>query len=216
MNKTCFMTAMLVVFLVPSTALAQSQEVPKFEVAAEFTTLERDDFSGKRTDPGFGARFTYNLNSVFAFETAAYLFPKECFVCDNPGRAVEVVGGVKVGKRFEKWGIFAKARPGLVHYTSDFGGFVTCLSLLCPFPVEPFRPDKTHFAADLGGVVEFYPSRRIVTRFDAGDTLIHFSRQTQNGLVFNPITQRFDPFLFVIPERTSNNFQFMASVGFRF
>ena len=31
---------------------------------------------------------------------------------------------------------------------------------------------------DIGGVVEFYPSRRIVTRFDAGDTIVHVKRQT--------------------------------------
>ena len=48
MNK--FGVAMIVVFLVQSAALSQSQELPKFEVAAEFTTLERDDFSG-RTSP---------------------------------------------------------------------------------------------------------------------------------------------------------------------
>ena len=216
MKTSCFVAVMLVVYLVAPVAYSQTKEVPKFEVAAEFTTLERDDFTGKRTDPGFGARFTSNLNSVFSLETATYLFPKECFVCDNPGRVTEFVGGVKVGKRFDNWGIFAKARPGVVHYSSDFGGFVSCLSLICPFPTEPFHPDKTHFAADLGGVVEFYPSKRIVTRFDAGDTIIHFSRRTQNGQVFNPVTQQFDPFLFIRPERTTNNFQFMASVGFRF
>ena len=31
----------------------------------------------------------------------------------------------------------------------------------------------TKFAVDLGGVLEVYPSNRIVTRFEAGDTLIH-------------------------------------------
>ena len=217
MNKNCFFAATVIVFLVYSAAFSQTDEVPKFEVAAEFTTLERESFfNGKRTEPGVGARFTYNINRAFAIETAGYFFPKECFSCDSPGRVAEFLTGVKAGKRYEHWGIFAKARPGLVHFTSDFGGFVTCLSLICPFPIEPFRAQRTHFAADLGGVVEFYPSKRIVTRFDAGDTIIHFNRQTTDGLVFNPITQRFDPFLFVSPQRTTHNFQFFASVGFRF
>lgn len=215
MNKTCFLAAIVVLFLVQPVVHSQSQDVPKFEVAAEFSTLERDNFSGKTTDPGFGGRFTYNINRVFSVEAAGYFFPKECFGCDRAGRVTEVLAGVKVGKRFDNWGIFAKARPGVVHL-SGFEGIVTCLSLICPFPIEPFRANRNHFATDIGGVVEFYPSKRIVTRFDAGDTIIHFRQQITNGLVFNPVTQQFDPFLFIRPERTSHNFQFMTSVGFRF
>ena len=40
---------------------------------------------------------------------------------------------------------------------------------------------------DVGGVVEFYPSKRIVTRFDAGDTIIHFGRRNMNTIVFDPV-----------------------------
>lgn len=50
----------------------------------------------------------------------------------------------------------------------------------------------------------------------AGDTIIHVKRQTVDGQALNPVTRQFDPFLFVIPGRTSHNFQFVASVGFRF
>ena len=219
MKKNCVLTAIVVVFLLHAAAFAQTDEVPKFEVAAEFTTLERESvfFRERRTEPGFGGRFTYNLNRVFAIETAGYFFPKDCgFECRNPGRVTEVLAGVKVGKRFDRWGIFAKGRPGIVHFSSDFGGFVSCLSLFCPILTEPFSPRRTHFAADVGGVVEFYPSKHIVTRFDAGDTIIHFQRETANGIILNPITNRFDPFQFVSPGRTSHNFQFMTSVGFRF
>ena len=31
-----------------------------------------------------------------------------------------------------------------------------------------------YFSMDVGGVVEFYPSRRIVTRLDIGDTIIRY------------------------------------------
>ena len=218
MSKTCFVTAIVVVFLVQSTAFSQSDEVPKFEVAAEFTTMEREAFffSGRRTEPGFGGRFTYNLNRVFSLEAAGYFFPKDCFTCANSGRVTQVLGGVKVGKRFDKWGVFAKARPGVVHYSRGLPPFGICLGLFCPFPIEPFRPQKNNFATDVGGVVEFYVSKRIVTRFDAGDTIIHFNGQTTNGLILNPTTQQLDPFLFIVPERTSHNFQFVTSIGFRF
>jgi hypothetical protein len=114
MKKTCFVAA-IVILLVQSQAFSQSQEVPKYEVAAEFTTFERDnEYTGQRTEPGFGGRFTYNINRIFSIESAGYFFPKRCFDCVNPGRVTQVLGGVKVGKRFENWGIFAKVRPGVV------------------------------------------------------------------------------------------------------
>lgn len=71
MNRTSFLVAAIAVLLLPSVALSQSQELPKFEVAVEFTSFERGDFTD-RTDPGFGGRFTYNLNRVFSLEAAGY------------------------------------------------------------------------------------------------------------------------------------------------
>jgi len=53
---------------------------------------------------------------------------------------------------------------------------------------------ETRFALDLGGVIEFYPSRRFVLRVDLGDTVIRNSQ----------------------PGRTSHNFQFGAGIGIRF
>ena len=44
MNRTSFLTAVMSVFLLHSVALSQSQDLPKFELAAEFTTFERGDF----------------------------------------------------------------------------------------------------------------------------------------------------------------------------
>ena len=83
---------------------AQSQEPPKFEVAGEFTTLEREGVFQRQTDPGIGGRFTFNLNKVVSLEAAGYFFPKSCFQCRNAGTITEGLAGVKVGKRFEKWG----------------------------------------------------------------------------------------------------------------
>jgi hypothetical protein len=222
MSNTRFVVAIVVVFLVQSAAHSQSQDPPKFEVAGEFTTLQRDTVfrdtvlsEGKRTAAGLGGRFTYNLNSVFSVEGAAYFFPEDCFECDGPGDVTEIVGGIKVGKRFDRWGVFAKVRPGIFYHDSHFGGPVTCLNITCPFPIEDFEVKKTHFAVDIGGVVEFYPSRRIVTRFDAGDTIVKFRGTVTDGAVRTP-TGGFAPFPFVFPGRTSHNFQFIAGVGFRF
>jgi hypothetical protein len=211
MNK--FSLAIMIVFLMESAALSQSQEPPKFEVAAEFTTLERDQFN-KRTEPGVGARFTYNLNSVFSLEAAGYFFPKRCFNCRNNGRITEALGGVKVGKRFEKWGVFGKARPGVVSFSQGEFNVRAVPDALFPFEFEFSR--LTSFATDVGAVLEFYPSKRIVTRFDAGDTLIHFKRRSTNAVGFDSSTSMFILVPITTPATTTHNFQFMASVGFRF
>jgi hypothetical protein len=213
MNRTVFVV--VVVCLVQLQALAQSDELPKFEVAAEFTTLEREAFS-RRTEPGLGGRFTYNLNEMFSLEAAGYFFPKRCSECRNAGNISQGLAGVKVGKRFENWGVFAKARPGVVSFSQ---GAFDAFPPPDGFPFSPIeiKPKRlTAFAMDVGGVVEFYPSKRIVTRFDLGDTIIHFNRRTMNTVSFNDVTNTITPTTIPIPARTSHNFQFMTSVGFRF
>lgn len=215
MNRTLFLVAVTTVLMMPAAVFAQSQDLKKFEVAAEFTTLERDNFTSQRTEPGFGGRFTYNLNRVFALEAAGYFFPKRCFQCRNNGRITEGLAGVKVGKRFEKWGIFAKARPGVVSFSEGtFNVVDNPANPAFPFQFELNR--LTTFATDIGGVIEFYPSKRIVTRIDAGDTIMHFRRRTTNTVIFNPITDGISLVPITIPARTTHHFQFMTSVGFRF
>lgn len=215
MNRTLFLVTIFTVLMAPALAFAQSQDLKKFEVAAEFTTLERDDLFGQRTEPGFGGRFTYNINRVFALEGAGYFFPKRCFQCRNNGRITEGLAGVKVGKRFEKWGIFAKARPGVVSFSA--GTFNVVDNPSAPaFPIQFELNRLTTFATDVGGVIEFYPSKRIVTRFDAGDTIMHFRRRNTNTVIFDPITGETSLVPITIPPRTTHHFQFMTSVGFRF
>jgi hypothetical protein len=201
MNRTSFVIALVAVFLLHSVARAQSDELPKFEVAGEFTTLERGDFTGRRTDPGVGGRFTYNLNRVFSLEGAGYFFPKGCFSCRQNGRVTEVFGGVKVGKRFDSWGIFAKARPGMISFSE--GDF----EVVPQGPGLPFLV-KTNslngFAADVGGVVEFYPSKRIVTRFDVGDTIVHIPGRTSIFFQFVPAPGSTNFTSFYFSRRTSH------------
>lgn len=216
MNRTSFLTAVISIFLLHSVALSQSQDLPKFEVAAEFTIFERDDFSNRRTEPGIGGRFTYNLNRVFSLEAAGYFFPKECFNCRNNGRMIQALGGVKAGKRLEKWGIFGKARPGIVSFSDgEFNIFPT--GPVTPTSIFEVRANRvTSFATDIGAVVEFYPSKRIVTRFDAGDTIVYFTRRTTNNIQFDPATNSSFIGPVTTPARTTHSFQFMASAGFRF
>lgn len=62
----------------------------------------------------------------------------------------------------------------------------------------------------MGGVLEFYPSRKIVTRFDLGDTIIRYGER--NALSPDSLSTT----LVVIPAEIEHNFQFSAGLGFRF
>jgi hypothetical protein len=208
------MLVALICLMVQLEALAQTPDPPRYELAAEFTTLNREKFNGVRVEPGVGARFTFNFNKNIAVEAAAHVsFNDDCSGCTSYGRYADLFAGIKAGKRFKSWGIFAKARPGSVNFgQQDFN----IISTGTPGQFRAEAKGRDNLAADLGAVVEFYPSRRIVTRFDAGDTIIHFKRRTNSGFVFDPATGSYILGPVTTPARTTHNFQFMASVGFRF
>ena len=135
------------------------QNTPRFEFGGQLYGLSLSNMVG---DGGAGGRFTYNLNPYFAIDTEM-----------NASLAVgdETIGvngalgfaGVKVGHRFNKVGIFAKARPGLTtSFTRSTGpGFFDAERVTKP-------------ALDLGVVLEYYPSKHSVVRFDASDVIIGF------------------------------------------
>ncbi|HVQ39384.1 MAG TPA: outer membrane beta-barrel protein [Pyrinomonadaceae bacterium] len=200
-------------------AQAQSDEVPKFELGAQFTSITKPSYSGGVTEPGFGGRFTFNLNRSVALEAVGNFFPHKCNYCgsggaagDNSGNIAQGLFGVKAGKRFQKWGIFAKARPGVVSFSEGDSDYF--LNLPSGFGITQKRGN--HFAGDLGGVLEFYPSQRIVTRFEAGDTMIHYGQRQIHILTFNPITNAPTLIPFTTRSETRHNFQFSAGVGWRF
>lgn len=233
MNRSLFFTITAIgicVLLGPGNTRAQSTDIPKYEVAADFSSLS---LNSGTTLPGLGGRFTYNINKHFALEAAGYFFPGKCDSCTGEvtGRVGEGLFGVKAGKRFRKWGIFAKTRPGLISFgkgafeitpvSSPAGGGVpvSCFGPdpLAPAPCFSFRQTRlTHAALDLGGVLEFYPSRRIVVRFDGGDTMIRYGQRTFNTLAQNPATGAITVVPIAGPAHTRHSFQFVGGVGFRF
>jgi hypothetical protein len=215
MKRNLFPFAIACLLLVQSNALSQSQSKPllRYEVAAEFSSLGRDAVTGTRSELGAGGRFTFNLNEIFALEGAAYIYPHQCFNCRENGVMSEAVAGVKIGKRFNSWGLFGKARPGLVSFSKGKTDVTVTNPTLPSFDVK--QDSLTSFATDVGAVLEFYPSPRIVTRFDAGDTIVFFRRQRQDILIFDPAGQ-LQVFPITRPARTDHHFQFNASVGFRF
>jgi hypothetical protein len=202
--------------------LAQTDEVPRVEVGVQFTSITKPDFNNGDTEPGFGGRFTFNVNRSIALEAVGNFFPHNCRFCgrgpvagDNSGNITQGLFGIKAGKRFEKWGIFGKARPGIVSFSGGNSKYVDTGAGIS-FPFELRRQRLTNFAADLGGVIEFYPSRRLVTRFEAGDTLIHYRQRQSNFFSFDPGTGTTFLVPFTTRSETRHNFQFVAGVGWRF
>lgn len=207
--------ALLFLFLHSPNTPAQSTETPKFEVGAQFSLLSLDNdpspadssFIGRRTEPGFGGRFAYNLKNYLAVESELNFFPRSYKGFVTPlggGRVTQGLFGVKAGIRRERFGVFGKARPGFVSFSRvvrnvrfpNGGG---------PDPRDPFGFDLgriTHFAVDVGGLAEFYPSRRTILRFDVGDTIIRYGSRPRE-LSFGPAF-------------TKHNAQFSAGFGFRF
>ena len=177
-------------------ASAQADDDRKFEVGGQFSLIRLPTYSltnglvvclnppcplsiffgeeGKKNNPGFGGRFGYNFNRYFALEAEANFFPRDSEV--DGGSKTQLVAGAKVGKRFKSVGLFGKARPGFVRFSKGDYRFGSggCLAVFPPrlscFESEP----KTNFALDLGGIAEFYPSKKTIIRFDVGDTMIFF------------------------------------------
>jgi hypothetical protein len=212
--------AMGICFLLsPLNTRAQSADTRKWEVGADFSSIT---FNAGKSEPGFGGRLTYNLNKHVALEAAGFFFPRRCSFCagQQNGRISEGLFGVKAGKRFEKWGIFGKARPGLISF-SDGKFNVVPITVNPPtgpgaFPFQFVTNRLTAPAVDLGAVLEFYPTKRIVTRIDLGNTLIHYSPQTTNFLFIDPATGKTTLGTSTIPAQNRGSLQIIAGVGFRF
>ena len=191
-----------------------SDELPKYEIGAEFTTLTLNE---SQTHPGAGARFTYNWTRHIALEGAGYFSPGKCDTCDGEitGHITEGLFGVKAGQRFKRFGVFGKVRPGFIRFSQGFTDLIPTGGS-GPFPFTFRVRGRTDFATDVGGVLEIYPTKKILLRFDGGVLYDRLGSRTIQSFNFDPTTGNFTPFVFTQPSFTRRYFQFMGGVGFRF
>lgn len=170
-------------------------ETPKFEVGAQFSLLrfDRSNPDFKVNDFGVGGRITWNLNSHLSAEAEFNFFPERGENTFRGGRKIQGLFGMKAGKRSDRLGIFAKFRPGFIHFDKRI---VLCPpGVVCPAVIQFYS--RTEVALDAGGVLEFYPSRATAVRFDLGDTIVRFRDAGY-------------------PAKSTHNLQFSAGFGFRF
>jgi hypothetical protein len=183
---------------------------PKSELGVHFSALAINDptndflISCQSCDTfvytGIGGRFTYNLNDSLAIDSELNFFTRENRKNTSRvvgGKPIEGLFGLKVGKRFERAGVFGKVRPGFLSFShtisSGLGGIGT-----------PFSR-RTHLAVDVGGVFELYPSHKVLVRVDVGDTIIRYGEENVEGGLIP-----------VVNASTRHSLQFSAGVGYRF
>lgn len=200
-------TLLITIITFASVGVAQSKK-DKIEIGVQTTSLTvfPPDLSFDETKGGIGGRLGYNFNRSIAAEAEINFFPQKQLIFTSNGSSVQAQFGVKIGKRFEKFGLFGKVRPGFISAGSVF-------SLVPGSQVPAVQPNlkierETFFTTDFGGVLELYPSRRMVVRFDAGDTAIRHP-ELLGLLDFS------GPLVVVRPAKFSHNFQFTAGVAFR-
>lgn len=182
-------TALSFLVLSHQPTCAQS-DPPKLELGAQFSVIRLTDLD--TTEPGVGGRVTYNLNRHLSVEGEFNFFPREKTFFSG-GQKIEGLFGAKYGWRSDKFGVFGKLRPGLMHFDALTVGCPP--GLLCA-AIVALPSERTSFALDVGGVFEYYPSRHTAVRFDLGDTIIRYHEFS--------------------PAFTNHNLQFSTGVGFRF
>ncbi len=145
---------------------------------------------------GLGVNFDYNFTRGVAFDSTLNFIPGQ----QGSKPMMEGLFGVRMGARYERIGVFAKVRPGFIYYTSAQ-----------PVQGETATGSLTRFAADFGGVVEYYPERNSTFRFDVGTTLVRY------------LTNKTDPHPYELGTLLSNqyyvtqgNFQVSTSYVYRF
>jgi hypothetical protein len=212
-----------------STDEIRGEKLKRFEIGGQFSILRRTDMDAPEelfrrvrgripsdypvtlTELGFGARVNYNFTKNVAVEAEANFFPQDKrpnYVIGVPirirepgGRKFQAVFGPKIGIRKNKFGVFAKARPGFIilgryAVVEEFGS-----TPQSNFAIISRKFNQTFLAADVGGVIEYYPSRRTVVRFDVGDTIIRYDAKGAAN---------------INPSVTRHNLQFSTGFGFRF
>jgi hypothetical protein len=170
----------------------------RFYAGAQYSLFSSDrGLDTVRDESGVGGWFTWNFSKYFAFDSSATWFPRLVHIVDfqQGGRMFQALAGIRGGIRRERFGVFAKFRPGIQLYTNTEGNATK-------FVFSPF----TDIAFDSGGIIEVYTTERTMLRFDAGNTSIYYRPRDVFG----------QNRTFHIPGFTNNTIQLSTGFGFRF
>jgi hypothetical protein len=166
-GRACFSLVLLMLFdLVLKVPAAHAQEeFSRFEVGGQFSGIGLLNSTGSVGFwPGFGGRFDVNMSRRLALESQLDYFPDSIprRFLEQGGKTLQFAAGLR-GKvvQTKHFAVFGLIRPGFLHFedTTQLNGVPGTV------PGTKISP-TTYFALNLGGGVEFYPSRRWVARFE--------------------------------------------------
>lgn len=183
---------LLLLSVVPSLS---AQTYTRWEIGPVFSTIFLNK-SLNQFQPQLGGRLTFNVSRFLAVdsEMSSSLVSLNAASNYDGGYALQFLCGAKATARHKSFALFAKARPGLISYS----GAIQSLQNVPPFVITQRIGE---FAMDIGGGIEFFAGRRLVFRYDLGDTVVH--QPALHGT-------------FPLPAHNVNNVQFETAVAFRF
>jgi len=146
------------------------------EIGAQGASLTLiDPISSAEEKGGFGARVTYNVSPILAWDAEGDFFPSLSLPGpQRGGRAFLALLGPKAGWRWQRIGLFLKARPGVVNFSDVLRIQTGTDPNGTPFFVVFPGGHRTHLALDLGGTMEINTSRRTLIRIDVSEILLRY------------------------------------------
>jgi hypothetical protein len=178
----CFMRRMIWLVLTCAVVVGfatpvSGQSRRRMEVGGQFSAMRLSRASA--TDAGIGGRFAWILNDTFALEAVSDFFPTGRYNVIRGGGKFHLLGGPKLGWRFDRIGVFAKTRAGVARIGE--GKQEGVCAAISPTP-EGCLVAENRLAFDIGGGVEIHSTRRSSIRFDIGDLMTRVEpRSSQLG-----------------------------------
>ncbi len=122
------------------------------------------------------------------------------------GRAFEALTGVKLGIRRDHMGYFGELRGGTITFGETEKQIVEPTQGYLDFYLGMF----TNPVLNVGGVLEVYPSRHTILRFDTGSaTIFYLAKNVKQTLLTSSTT-------FLIPSEQQTTLLMSFGAGFRF
>ncbi|HEY6945768.1 MAG TPA: outer membrane beta-barrel protein [Candidatus Acidoferrum sp.] len=210
--------ALFFLFTVAASLEAEAQEVSsRFEVGGEFSGISLLNSNNYwAVSPGFGGRFDFNLNRRMALDVRLDFFPQGApsRYQSQGGKTLQFSGGLR-GKFIQtnRFAVYGVVLPGLLHFSNTVTSLTTTVVPGTSPPViiiNAVHGSATHFAVDLGGGVEWYPTRRSIVRVEFGGELYTIPGRSVLVNPSNPLGLSL-----ILPADIARTWQFSVGVGYR-
>ena len=149
--------------LLAASALLAQDDYTRVEFGAQYSLVRLTNTElGATNYSGFGGRFDWNLNRRLALESQIDFFPENLLplLSIQGGQTIQAAFGMRAKVvQTRRISVFGLVRPGFFHFTD---ALYSSPNSGTGFSTHP----ETHFAMNIGGGIEFYPSPRWVLRAD--------------------------------------------------